>query len=313
MADNGVPRAIVSVAAASFIVQVPLMAALPLTTALLGGDSWKVMRTMGSEGPGGLVDLIVPFVGIATAALIHVLIGRIATVGDDAQADRLTAEVAQGASRARWHYDRERLALLHDTAAATLLMVGQQATVDPDRLAAQAARDLRVLGQRPWSLPTPRIDLVEALRAEAAHLDTPAEFTGEQAVWFRGPLAEVVVAAAREVTNNVDRRAGASRITIDVRSDSVVITDDGTGFIAHDAASGHGIRASIVGWMNRVGGAGSVRSALAEGTIAELSWFSARVRESPRTPAGEVDDLVGSLRALFRFAVVGYALVRLAA
>jgi hypothetical protein len=173
------------------------------------------------------------------------MIWRIADAVDKAHDDRQAAEVTKIVASARRHYDREQLALLHDTAAVTLLMVGQGAAVSRERLTAQAKRDLELLENRQWLSPSARMNIVPALRETCAHLDTPVRFTGLDALWLERHLGSAVISAAREVTNNVDRHARASLITIDVQPDRVVISDDGIGFAPATAHTGHGIRASI--------------------------------------------------------------------
>jgi hypothetical protein len=235
---------------------------------------------------------------------------RIADAVDRARSDRETAEVARSVADARRDHDRERLALLHDTAAATLLMVGQAAPVSRQRLAAQARRDLDLLESRPWGLSALPVNIVAALRAETAHLGTAVHFSGAD-IWLRGPLAAAVVAATREVTNNVDRHAHATAIHIDVRPDRVTIRDDGVGFDPQTAAAGHGIRASIVARMSRVGGTGSVSSAPAHGTEAVLSWPDPRAL-SPVQVATDADRTIRRVRVTFALALTAYGIVALA-
>jgi hypothetical protein len=136
--------------------------------------------------------------------------------------------------------------------------------------------------------------------------------TGRRQLWLRGDLAGAIVSAVREVTNNVDRHAHANTIRIDVAEDRVTIVDDGIGFTPGAGLSGHGIRASIVGRMNRVGGSGSVRSAPAQGTVAELSWPAHRPISASVDAATGADRLIGRLRAAYTLALTAYAIVGLA-
>ena len=90
----------------------------------------------------------------------------------------------QRASRTRRRKaDREQLAMLHDTAAATLLLVTQAAPVHVERLAAQAARDLAVLQATPVEHSSAPADVVALLRKEAtvptwaSRSDSPGSIT----------------------------------------------------------------------------------------------------------------------------------------
>jgi hypothetical protein len=298
------------VAVATFALQSRPAISLPMTLAIAAACVWGAVQSFHWTAVGQVVDILYLFVASVGAALIRLMIGRIADAVDQARADRQAAEVGRSVSAARRHFDREQLALLHDTAAATLLMVGQQAAVAPDRLAAQAARDLNVL-QRPWPAPVTRIDLVDALRADAVHLQTPVSFTGHEAVWLGGRMANAVTAAAREVMTNIERHASATHIGIDVRPGTVVITDNGVGFTVGDEGGGQGIRASVVGRMSRVGGTGSVQSSPTQGTVAELSWAHPAPLAAPEDFDGEMDRSIGRIRAGFTLAMAGYAIVAL--
>jgi hypothetical protein len=310
---NTAPEAIVLVAVATLAIQLRPLWSAPATLVIVAAYAWGSAQVVGWSHLGRVDDLYYLCTAWSAATAVRIMLSRIAAAVDRARRERQAAEIARNVSAARRNYDRERLALLHDTAAATLLMVGQDADVAPARLAAQARRDLEALEQRPWSSPAVLIDIVDALRAQTAHLDTPVRFTGHAAVRLRGDLAGAIVSAAREVINNVDRHAHANLITIDVQPNGVSISDDGIGFTPGAAAVGHGIRASVVARMSRAGGAGSVRSAPAEGTVAELSWPAARPMESSVDAATDADHQIGRVRALFTLVLTGYGIVSLVA
>ncbi|MFS0898256.1 sensor histidine kinase [Mycolicibacterium litorale] len=307
---NSAPEAIVGVSTATFVIQVRPRVAAPMALLIVGSFLWGTVQVAGWDG---LARHLYPFVaGYVATTLIRIMTWRIADAVDRARDERYAAEVARTVSAARRDYDREQLALLHDTAAATLLMVGQEAHVADDRLAAQARRDLEILEDPPWSSPSARIDIVATLRSQTAHLQTAVRFVGQEHVWLHGDLAHAIAAAAREVTNNVDRHAGASLITVDVQHDRVTISDNGVGFTTGADLGGHGIRGSIVNRMNRVGGAGSVRSAPTEGTVAELSWPDRRPVSESVDAATVADRLIGRLRSTYTLALTVFALAVLA-
>jgi hypothetical protein len=303
---------IVGVALATFVIEIRPGLATPMTVVIVSAYAWGTAQVVGWDDVGRVADLYYLVAGWAATTVIRMMFWRIAGAVDRAHDERQAAEIARSVSAARRNYDREQLALLHDTAAATLLMVGQGAQVADERLAGQARRDLELLENPPWTSPAVAVDIVEALRTETALLRTTVQFTGRRQLWLRGDLAGAIVSAAREVTNNVDRHAHANTIRIDVEEDRVTIADDGIGFTPGAGLSGHGIRASIVGRMNRVGGSGSVRSAPAEGTVAELSWPAHRPISASVDAATGADRLIGRLRASYTLALTAYATVALA-
>lgn len=306
-------EAIVGVGVATFVIEVRPGLATPMTVAVVAAYAWGLAQVVGWHGVGRVADLYYLIAGWSAATAIRMMSWRIAGAVDVSHEERQAAEIARSVSAARRDYDREQLALLHDTAAATLLMVGQGARVADDRLAAQARRDLELLEDPPWISPAATVDIVAALRTETAHLRTAVQFTGHRQLRLRGDLAGAVVSAAREVINNVDRHAQATTIRIGVQEDRVVIADDGIGFTPGVGLSGHGIRASVVGRMNRVGGTGSVRSAPAQGTVAELSWPARRSISASVEAATDADRLIGRLRGAYTLALTAYAIAGLVA
>lgn len=303
---------IVGVALATFVIEIRPSVATPMTVVIVSAYAWGTAQVVGWHGVGRVADLYHLVAGWAATTVIHMMSWRIAGAVDRALDERQATEIARSVSAARRNYDQEQLALLHDTAAATLLMVGQGAQVADERLAAQARRDLELLENPPWTSPAVTVDIVEVLRRETAFLRTAVQFTGHRQLWLRGDLAGAIVSAAREVTNNVDRHAHANTIRIDVAADRVTIADDGIGFTPGAGLSGHGIRRSIMGRMNRVGGSGSVRSTPAQGTVAELSWPGHEPLSASVEAATGADRLIGRLRAAYALALTAYAIVGLA-
>lgn len=304
-------QTIVGVALATFVIEIRPGLATPMAVVIVSAYAWGTAQVVGWGDVGRVTDLYYLVAGWAATTAIRMMSWRIAGAVDRAHDERQAAEIARSVSAARRNYDREQLALLHDTAAATLLMVGQGAQVADERLAAQARRDLELLENPPWASPAVTVDIVEALRTETAHLRTAVQFTGRRQLWLRGDLAGAIVSAAREVTNNVDRHAHANTIRIDFAEDRVTIADDGIGFTPGAGLSGHGIRASVVGRMNRVGGSGSVLSTPAKGTVAELSWPADRPISASVDAATGADRLIGRLRAAYTLALTAYAIVGL--
>lgn len=304
--SDNVPGIIVSAAIATFVIQLRPAVALPVAVGLVAAYTWGAAHVVGWAQLDRAYDLLALAIAFGAASLIRMLLLRIADAVDRARTERRAAEIALAVTAARRDYDRERLAILHDTAAATLLMVGQGVDVPAERLAAQAGRDLDALAEPPWASGDLQMDLVAAMRADFVHLDTPVHFTGAPIMPLRRPLAAAVVAAAREVTNNVERHANATRIVVHVAADGVRISDDGVGFAVDTTSSGYGIRASIIARMARVGGSGTVRSTPCEGTLVELSWPDGHAIEPPVVGV-EADRLISRTRSVFTLAMVGFA------
>ncbi|MET7327095.1 ATP-binding protein [Nonomuraea sp. NPDC005650] len=198
------------------------------------------------------------------------------------RADRMAAEAARArgeslvAAAVRTE-EREHANSLHDTAATTLLMVGiGQVQSDADWLAPQARRDLDRL--RSDSRRAPQYaDLVDLLRADFAVTHLTVEFDAPAQVRLPFDVARGIADAAREALTNVRRHAGTTRATVRLRGDErtlcLDITDQGKGFSPMDVpATRRGIRESVRGRMDRVGGTATITSAEGEGTLVRLEW-----------------------------------------
>lgn len=178
-------------------------------------------------------------------------------------------------------------AWLHDSVLQVLeyLAAGGYAD-DPDprelaRVAADAAAELRAVveGSGPLA-PAGDADLATRLdvaAAEERRLGAPpiALHVDRAAGALRGRAAQELAAAAREALRNVRKHAGATRavVTCRLRDDLVelVVSDDGAGFApARLAPRAVGLRQSIVGRLDRLGGRATVRSQPGRGTRVTL-------------------------------------------
>jgi hypothetical protein len=195
------------------------------------------------------------------------------------QADALAAvreseRVAAAVNAARRADERRHQALLHDTVAATLLMVGVGAV--PERsgwLAAQAARDLRVL-QGP--APAAPANLADLLRAAIADSPVRIEHGPFPAIRLPAPIAQAIAGAVHEALTNVRRHAGVPVAHLSVKLDPVrvIIADAGRGFVPGAGEQDHrrGVAHSIVGRLADAGGRASIASAPGAGTVVTLEW-----------------------------------------
>ena len=305
----GATEAIAATAIVSFAASLPVRVSLPMTAILVATYAAGAASVVGWASVPAMASLRFFVVQAAMSALVRVVVLRAAGAIDRARdSQQQAAELDRRVAEAVKSYEREQFALLHDTAASTLLMVGSETPIPPDRLAAQARRDLAVLNSRP-STQTRRIELIAALREQASGIRTSVRFQGTPALWLEGELGMAIVAAAGEAMTNVDRHAGATAISVEVCQHSLVVSDNGSGFIPMLSTTGRGIAESIVGRMERVGATATIHSVPGRGTAVELSW--ADTAQRGRTPESGPDpgQLIERVRIRYGYALVSFALL----
>jgi signal transduction histidine kinase len=301
------PIAIAGTAIASFTVFEPLLnvaMAAGVVAALAAGAA----TVDGLRDAGQWVNVYYFALLWVAATLIRFLTVRVAEKVDAARAERLAVELRQRVNAAVRDYDREQMRLLHDTVASTLLIVGTGTALSPDRVAAQARRDLRVFADASPA-PAPPADLVATLRDHATHTTTPVRYTGATAMWVDGATAAKIAAAAREALTNVDRHSGATAVTITVHTGRIQITDDGQGFDLTRPTRGHGIPDSIVARMQQLGGVAEITTRPGQGTTVELRWPTAAPVATAAAP--DPERLIERAHMGYGLALVAYALVNL--
>ena len=209
-----------------------------------------------------------------------VLVARAAERADRMAADAERARRAAAVSEAERAEERELANSLHDTAATTLLMVGiGQVPPGASWLAPQARRDLERLRSYEGKAPE-RADLVELLRADLDADHLTVDFTAPQRLPLRFDVASAIAGAVREALNNVRRHAGTDRATVRLDGDAaglrVEVVDEGRGFaVTGDVtATRRGLRESVRGRMDRIGGSATVTSTEGAGTVVRLTWPS---------------------------------------
>jgi len=199
--------------------------------------------------------------------------------------DRLRAE--QEALRrqatlagARRRQEREHLALLHDTVAATLLMAARNKPIaDPDELAGYARRDLSVLTGEPGrSSPNGSlVDFTTLLGAVVEQSPLSIESRVECEARLPPGPALALIRALHEALANIDRHAGVRTATLRVTGGEcglvMEVVDTGRGFDP-TAVPTHrrGICGSIVERVAAAGGRATVTSQPGAGTLVRLEW-----------------------------------------
>jgi signal transduction histidine kinase len=189
--------------------------------------------------------------------------------------ERAAAEVSQ----ARRADEREHLATLHDTAAATLLMVGQ-GTVHQrsDWLQRQARRDLEMLDPEVRAVrPQPVLDLATMLAETTAAGGVAVAYPPLETLMLPSQPAIAIRDSVREALANVARHAAVSEADLSVEQEAgrlvVEVRDRGKGFDpSHVPLHRRGITESIVARMQRAGGHGTVVSSPGNGTVVRLEW-----------------------------------------
>ncbi|MET9224263.1 hypothetical protein [Lentzea sp. NPDC003310] len=239
--------------------QWPLRVTIPATAALL---AVQVVTT----GPAVLVRAVLESV---LARLAYELLRRSSRRVDQLRERAAERDVAAAVALDQSRREREYLALLHDTAAATFLMAAHGG--NPADVAAQARRDLVVLAER--DVPG-TVDLGAALTAVS--LDSTVRVRVDASVVpVPAGVALAFVRAVRELLANVERHAGTGEASVSVtagRGAVVVVADRGRGFVVDEVPEHRrGLRGSVVGRLEAVGGTAVVESG-AGGTVARLEW-----------------------------------------
>ncbi|GAB3463063.1 ATP-binding protein [Actinophytocola sediminis] len=191
--------------------------------------------------------------------------------------------------------EREYLAALHDTASATLLMVGAGVAADRQQwLADQAARDLDVIGG-PSVVSSREVDLITMLRDVCRLTPLRVHLALPESLRMPAVTAVLLCHGTREALTNIVRHAGVDEATVTVRLEDelvvVEVVDDGQGFDT-DRLPRHryGLARSLVERMDRAGGRAEVTSEPGRGTRVRLTC--------PRTPAelaGDDTEVIGSV------------------
>jgi len=233
-----------------------------------------VVRIPGAPAPWLVYLLDILFVEWLLATLCRWLLIRAAVVTDDMMVRAAKEEVASSVAVARHRTARRHCALMHDTAASTLLMVGQGAVADRGELSRQIGRDLDAIESFTNESSGERRDVVPLLQPMIRGIGTPVELTGEPELQLDADVADAVLGAVYEALTNIDRHAKATRAVVTVTRQTVSVADDGIGFSvdAEPLSRRFGVRNSILGRMEDVEGRAAIESEPGAGTTVVLAW-----------------------------------------
>lgn len=199
---------------------------------------------------------------------------------DDALFDLVGVDEAAAAQEREWVRGH-----LHDTALQILEFVagdGFGTGLSAEKiasLAGGAARDLHRWVQSVGGPLQPElVPELELITEQARSLDPRVELVvGEIATPPTSDQVEALAGAVREAVTNARKHANASHVIVRVECDSdgrtaVTVADDGIGFDLEQAENGNGlgVKGSIVGRMERVGGYASLQDAPGGGTLVTL-------------------------------------------
>ncbi len=232
---------------------------------------------------GTLTDVTAAEVSVV---IVYLIVGGVAawTFAVIRHADRRRNEteallIQERTERARADEREAMAARIHDSVLQTLALIQREGS-DPQRVRILARRQEREL--REWlygpAEPTAATGLKDALTAVCAEIE---ELTGLEVsvvvVGAAGPGAEVdaLARATREAVLNAAKHAGVDHVAVYGESNpdglSVFIRDRGSGFDPGDVPEDRrGIRESIVGRLDAVGGRVEIVTAPGSGTEVRL-------------------------------------------
>ncbi|WP_211767902.1 sensor histidine kinase [Kutzneria sp. CA-103260] len=244
-----------------------LATALAVTAAFLVGAWWTTPELwVGALAIGAWT----PVQAVLSRVLATLLVqgARIAdaqeTRAEVARRDAAVAEAVRADERA---YN----AMLHDTAATTLLMVGLgEVGSNHAWVRAQAARDLTALA---GEAETPEGDALPALLEVVTASRVAVDLSAPDILPLSPEIARAVRGALREALNNVARHSGETSAKVIITAESVVISDRGRGFRLDAVPERRrGVANSIVERLSSAGGRAVITSAPGEGTTVRLEW-----------------------------------------
>ena len=210
---------------------------------------------------------------VAVIALVGVVIGPwLIRMGGDLAAERR--------DRIRTEERAELAARVHDSVLHTLALI-QRNVEDPrevGRLARAQERDLRSWLYRPGT-PAPSDRLGAAVEQAAGEVEDSYGVSVDVVVVGDAVLTDALsglVQASREAMVNAAKSSGAKAMSVYLEVDgdtaSVFVRDRGTGFDLDAVGTDrYGIRQSIIGRMQRLGGTATINTAPGEGTEVVLA------------------------------------------
>ncbi len=226
--------------------------------------------------------ILVLFLGAVFGSLARLIIGQFGRV-DKANSDSLIDSVVRAQKDA---IERERGlvdALVHDRVLNTLLLAGKAKSADEyesvSHLAKQALSELETVGnQDPERTSFSTLALVRALKAAASEYDNViVSSVGEGSSTVPAEVAEALTQASLQAIENSRKHSGSPKTYLHTESGKdfleIRIMDHGKGFKSNRVSRNRlGLRLSIIGRVESVGGEAKVNTQPEVGTEVILRW-----------------------------------------
>lgn len=231
--------------------------------------------------PGGVAQLGILGIQIVVTGVMRRFLHQAGAHAEEVVAKAAAEEQAAQIAAVRRADEREYHRRMHDTVLSTLTAVAIGIDRDSPALRADLQRSLKALGEfdAPAVLTDDQlVDLEVCLRATVS--EAPEALAVElTALSIRVPVqvAEALTAAAGEALRNTLRHGRVPCAKVVAQNDSrwiqVEIIDHGVGFDPSLVpGSKRGVRESIIGRMEVVGGSATVESSPGVGTRVVLRW-----------------------------------------
>lgn len=217
------------------------------------------------------IGFVVLFIGIR---------GRVAQLRRLEEEARLAAE-RQALEEAEAEHNAELQRLVHDEVLSVLAAAALFRGTAPREVQDEAAHALLVLrdsaGPEEMATEMTSGEAAEEIRLRAARFSAVELLIDDRGGVLPARVVRVFSAAAGEALRNARRHADAERIVFDAVVGRgrirVVVRDDGVGFLPADIPLERlGVRESIVGRIEEVGGVAVIDSAPSDGTEVRMSW-----------------------------------------
>jgi len=252
------------------------------------------------------------FASAATAALLVVVLGTVAHGRRLSQRVRPTIHRAareESVAAMRSRLEVRAAALLHDTVLSQLAAIASAPTGPlPAATRRSIERDLQLLVGEDWLIEPERAPLsladahvpalferaIEDSRGDGLTVDLAGEF--DQLTTLSSDVTRELSLAVRQCLVNVARHSGADRAEVVVFGGdgelTVMVIDGGRGFLEDEVPRDRlGIRASVRGRIERVGGSVHIWSTVGQGTSVMLQVPASRDARAaaaiPDRPGGD--------------------------
>lgn len=226
--------------------------------------------------------VLVLFLGAVFGSLARLIIGQFGRV-DQANSDSLRDSVTRAQKDA---IERERGlvdALVHDRVLNTLLLAGKAKSAEEyesvSHLARQALSELETMGNEDTERTSfSTLALVRALKSAASEYENViVSSVGEGYATVPAEVAEALTQASLQAIENSRRHSGSPKTYLHTESGEgfleIRIMDHGRGFKSNRVSRNRlGLRLSIIGRVESVGGQATVNTQPGVGTEVILKW-----------------------------------------